>query len=298
VTPLFVWKAGAARASAMLSPRWRRSHRHAVGVRPSAAAVVGRSLDRVALRRAWMRGVVLPVLGPQAAVAFADRLGPLLVPLGTSPVPSAVVTSWLLLGTLSLVVAILALGVPRHVRWWLAGSYALVTLGSFAGALGGTRALLGGIEGGARYGFVPGVLMLWLLVLNVRPDRRMQSLVCATLVAAGVGTGAWHWRQTLRVRGSWPAWSAEVMVWKLTEHAAPDLAAWVDHATRAAPVTGQLRSAHAPSGAHVEALAVPGAGDDAAGVDIGIVERTAEVRAHGRETTPCSVDLDLARALR
>jgi hypothetical protein len=152
----------------------------------------------------WMRTLVLPVFGPTAALRFVDHFDP--------SVPSLLISTWLL-ATLALLVAALALGAPREARW-LPASYVLVTIGSFVGTVGDVRALLRNYEGGARYVFVPAVLLLWLLLANVRRDRRVQSLVCATLLAVGLVTSATTWREGVRWRESWPVWAAEVEAWR------------------------------------------------------------------------------------
>jgi hypothetical protein len=172
----------------------------------------GTSLPALAMV-SWMRGVVLPVFGAPAALASTNRFGPRLLPFGAEPAPSMLIVAWLLLATLVLLIAILALGAPRQVRWWLAGAYGVVTVGSFAGARGGARGLLGGVEGGARYGFVPGVLLVWLLLMNVRWTPRAEPRL-RDARAVAIGIGAWHWRETLRMRASWPVWSEEVAAWR------------------------------------------------------------------------------------
>ena len=152
----------------------------------------------------WMRTVVLPVFGPTAAMRFVGHFDP--------SSTSLLVPAWLL-ATLVLLVAGLALGAPREARW-LAAGYLLVTIGSFVAAIGDVRALLRTYEGGARYAFVPAVLLLWLLLANVRRDRRLQSLLYATLLAVGLATSASEWREAVRWRESWPAWAAEVEKWR------------------------------------------------------------------------------------
>jgi hypothetical protein len=152
----------------------------------------------------WSRTVVLPVFGPTAALQLVGHFDP--------AAASLLVPTWLL-ATLALLVAALALGAPREARG-LAAGYALVTIGSFTGAVGDVRALLRNYEGGARYAFVPAVLLLWLLLANVRADRRVQSLVCVTLLAMGLATSATTWREGIRWRESWPVWAAEVEAWR------------------------------------------------------------------------------------
>ena len=160
---------------------------------------------------------MLPVLGPDAALAFVTAVRPAIQPIRNStPASTTLVVAVPLFAILAMLIAILAFGVARDVRWWLAGSYAVVTLGSLLGAVVVcARSLLDSIDSGARYGYVPGVLFVWLLLLNVRPGRQMQNLICAALVAFAVGNGAWQWRRTLRWHASWPVWSAEVTAWQL-----------------------------------------------------------------------------------
>jgi hypothetical protein len=150
-----------------------------------------------------MRTVVLPLFGSQAALAFVGRF---------DPASSGLLLPTWLLGTLALLVATLALGAPRGARW-LAAVYAFVAIGSFTGAVGDVRSLLRGFEGGSRYAFVPAVSLLWLLLANVRRDRRWQSVVCAGLLAVGLVTNAATWRDAVRWRPTWPAWAAEVDAW-------------------------------------------------------------------------------------
>jgi len=221
VTPLFLLKAWRTRARSVMLLAAVSSVCSGIQLGVIALGGIGAASPRaqglsapVLAMLAWTRTVVLPVLGRDAALAFTNRLGPTLALMGTPLVVSAPVFSGLMLGTLALVVAILALGAPREVRWWLAGSYALVTVGSYVGAVGDLRGLLRSFEGAARYFFVPSVLILWLLLLNVRPDRRVQSLVCGALLAVGLGISAWSWRETVRWQATWPVWADEVAAWE------------------------------------------------------------------------------------
>jgi hypothetical protein len=67
---------------------------------------------------------------------------------------------------------------------------------------------------GARYVFVPGVLVLWLLVLNVRPPASSRRLACGALLAWVLVAGAWSWRASLHWSPAWPAWAAEADAWE------------------------------------------------------------------------------------
>jgi hypothetical protein len=230
VAPLFVWKAWRARTRTSITLA-------AVSV---ACAVVQVTCVLVALRQspaasgrgggltlgvlaavAWMRTVVLPMLGPDAALAFGLRARPLV--LGAFFVAPDRLFGLLLLVALVALVALLALGVPKEVRWQLAGSYAVVTVLSLANALGTVGAMLGTIESNARYALVPGVLMLWLVLQNVRAPRSVRSVACAALFTIAIATSAWSWRSTMRWSPSWPAWRAQVAAWEADAHRPLDI---------------------------------------------------------------------------
>ena len=225
VTPLFLWKAWRTRSRAAIVVAVVSSVCAAVqvvyvwqgGMLSGPDRAHGLSIVVVAAV-ALMRTVVLPVLGSDAALAFSRHVQLRPGVVGTHVVPPAVFTV-LLLGTLVLIIVALAYGVRREVRWRLAGSYALVTAGTMMGAFGDLRVMLSGVEASARYAFVPGVLVLWLLVLNVHRFRSVSSLVCAALLAYGLGSAALHWRETLRWKASWPQWRAEVVTWERDQRA-------------------------------------------------------------------------------
>jgi hypothetical protein len=219
LTPLFVWKA------------WRTPSRATIAIAATSVACAlvqlvciwsfgaGATVARghgatlgVLAAVAWMRTVVLPMLGQAAALGFAARVRPLVI--GTPFHPVGPSFGILLGATLVLVVVALALGAPRAVRWWLAAGYLLVTVGSLAGSLGNVGAMLAGVEGGARYVFVSAVTFSWLLLMNVQPGRRTRSLVCAALLVCGLAPSMWQWRDTLRWRLQWASWSAEVEAWR------------------------------------------------------------------------------------
>ena len=142
----------------------------------------------------------------------------------------------------------------------LAAGYVLVTIGSFVGAVGDVRALLRNYEGGARYAFVPAVLLLWLLLANVRRDRRVQSLVCTMLLAVGLSTSASTWREGVRWRESWPVWAAEVDAWRRDPRT--PLRIWPKGWTCGSPAAAS-GGVVAAAGAGVEPMAVPRTRDDA-----------------------------------
>lgn len=190
VQAISIWNFGAAATSA-------RGHGTTVGV---VAAV------------AWMRTVVLPVFGPTAALWFAVHARPLVI--GTLLHPAGASFGWLLAVALVMLVAALALGAPRAVRWPLAAGYVVVTVGSIMGSLGDVAGMLFGVEGGARYVYVPGVMLLWLVFFNFRRLRSVRGAVCAAVLACGLVPSAWQWRETLRWREHWSAWSAEVAAWR------------------------------------------------------------------------------------
>jgi hypothetical protein len=219
LTPLFAWRA------------WRERTRTTIALAavsvacalvqvvclwtagPSATAgrAHGVTLGAVAAV-AWMRTLVLPALGMRAALAFAARVHPLAI--GTPFHPAGPGFAIVLVVTLVLLVVALALGAPKEVRWRLAVGYLLVTAGSIVGSLGDVAAMLGGVEGNARYVFVPGVMLLWLVLLNVQRLRSPRAFVCGALLAWGLAPNVWQWRETLRWRPSWPLWSEEVAAWR------------------------------------------------------------------------------------
>src|SRR5262249_611639 len=106
---------------------------------------------------AWMRTGVLPAFGQQAALAFGTHVRPFLTRTLFHPVGP-----WFgifLVVTLVMLITALGLGAPATVRWPLAAGYLLVTAGSIVGSLGDVGSMLGGVEGNARYAFVPGVML-------------------------------------------------------------------------------------------------------------------------------------------
>jgi hypothetical protein len=219
LTPVFVWKAWRARSRTAITIAAASVACALVQVvcvvNAGASATAGRAhgvtLGAVAAV-AWMRTIVLPTLGPTAALAFGARA---LTLVAGAPVHMA--GAWfgvLLVATLVMLIVALALGAPKEVRWPLAGAYLLVTVGSLVGSLGDVAAMLGGVEGNARYAFVPGVLLLWLVLFNVRDVRSARSLVCMAVLACGLVPSAWGWRSTLRWRPGWPAWPAQVAAWE------------------------------------------------------------------------------------
>jgi hypothetical protein len=181
------------------------------GASATAGRAHGLTLGTVAAV-AWMRTVVLPAFGQQAALAFSRRVRPLVT--GTPFHPAGPWFGLFLLVTLVMLVTALALGAPKAVRWRLAGGYLLATAGSIVGSLGDVGAMLTGVEGNARYAFVSGVMLLWLVSFNLRRVRSVRGAVCAVVLVCGLAPRAWQWRGTLRWRPGWPAWPAEVAAWQ------------------------------------------------------------------------------------
>ena len=161
---------------------------------------------------AWMRTVVLPVLGEHAAIAFGSRARPLV--LGTPFAPPSAVFGMQLVATLGLLVVVLVLGIAREIRWWLAGSYLLVTVSSLVGAVGDVRAMLGSVDGSARYVFIPCVLVSWMLLFNIERLVSARGAAYALVLALAIGSDAWAWRSTLRWRADWPVWADQVAAWE------------------------------------------------------------------------------------
>jgi hypothetical protein len=161
---------------------------------------------------AWMRTVVLPTVGSSVALAFASHVRPLVI--GTLFHPVGPWFGIFLAATLVMLVAALALGAPKEVRWPLALGYLLVTAGSIVASIGEVGAMLAGVEGNSRYVVVPGVMVLWLLLFNVDRVRSPRGFACVALLVWGLAPSAWEWRRTLRWRDAWPAWRAQVEAWE------------------------------------------------------------------------------------
>lgn len=215
LTPLFLWKVSRTRTPATGVAALAAVLGTAVQLGCVAVAAPGAFAGRAhelststIVVVAWMRTIVLPVLGSDAALGFAARV----VPSGVAS-PSLAMAVALVVALVLLVVA-LALGAPPAVRWRLAGAYGLVTIGSLAGALGDARSLLGTVEGGARYVLVPSVLVLWLLLANVSRAAPGRSAAMVVLLVVALVPSVWLWRQTMRWNAAWPVWSDQVMAWR------------------------------------------------------------------------------------
>jgi len=155
----------------------------------------------------WVRTLVVPTLGPDAA----QRLS-LLLRRGGEPGP--------LEGALLLALAVAAIGwIARGLRpderLALVGAYAVVTALTLLTAVGDSAVLLNGPWASSRYVYASGVLVMLLLLGSARPGSgRMRATVCTLLLCAGLAQGALHYRSSLRWRPSWPSWPTEVRAWE------------------------------------------------------------------------------------
>jgi hypothetical protein len=164
----------------------------------------------------WMKTIVLPVAGGAAAIRFVTVMGQLLGGDLTSPAALAVGLG--LLGLAAVLLAWLSWDLRPLERLALGGGWALITTCVILGALGDRRMFLRAPDASSRYFYVPGVVLLMLLLANVRasPGRRptVRSVGCALLLALGLGMGAVRYRSSLRWQPSWPRWEDEVHAWE------------------------------------------------------------------------------------
>ena len=163
----------------------------------------------------WMKMIVLPLLGMNAADALAGPCQRLA--LGDDAVASTVLAA-LSLVPLALALAWLTGGLPRRLRLPLAGSLVLIATLTVVLSFGNKAALLRISLHSSRYAYVPGVLLLMLLLHGVRsapgerPDRR--AVVSAVLLAVALIGGVARYPATVRVLPIWPAWRDEVAAWR------------------------------------------------------------------------------------
>ncbi|HZR81023.1 MAG TPA: hypothetical protein VFD92_07990 [Candidatus Binatia bacterium] len=164
----------------------------------------------------WMRTIVLPTAGADAATGFArafvawtgdDVAGPRAVAAGIALLAAAVAA-----------LAWLARPLDARQRIALAGGYATMTAIVALLASGPQRSFLGHAGYSSRYFYAPGTMLLFLLLANAdlsrgrRPSAR--NVACAVLVAIGIATGAARFRESTRWRPDWPRWRDEVALWR------------------------------------------------------------------------------------
>lgn len=164
----------------------------------------------------WMKTLVLPVAGVEAAHRFVGWVAGVTGRDLESPAARDLAVGLLVLAAGAL--AALAWRLTPRQRLVLVGGYVLVTGLTIVSAVGDRRMFLGHADNSSRYFYVPGALVLMLLMENVqrRPRRPppLASVVCAALLALGLGLGAARYRESLRWRPDWPRWSAEVRAWE------------------------------------------------------------------------------------
>jgi protoporphyrinogen oxidase len=163
----------------------------------------------------WMKMIVLPIFGVDAAESVARSLefvAKARGPVGALFAGGAAAGLFLLLGWLTR-------GLPPRLRWPIAGSYVLVAALSILLSFGNKGILFYSAAGSSRYAYVPGVLLLMLLLHAVRGvpgDQRptARAVVTALLLAIALAGGAARYPDTLRWKASYPKWTAEVAEWR------------------------------------------------------------------------------------
>ncbi len=222
VAPLFVWRA------------WRTRTRATVGqalVLAACALVQAAMVSRghggtgVAARLqgfglgtfgaiVWMKAIILPTLGATAADAFSHALGRAVHGRIDSPLAITLGVEMLVLAAAALVW--LARGAGPRLGTLLGGAWALVTSLSIVFAVEEKWTLLSNADSASRYFYVPGVVLLLLLLENAcaGDGPRLRRVVCGILLAAGLVGGATRWRSSIRYRPSWPVWRTEVAAWE------------------------------------------------------------------------------------
>jgi hypothetical protein len=163
----------------------------------------------------WMKMIVLPVFGTGAADRFGDACES--VARGHSIVtgPIFAVTA---LAYAALLLGWFVAGTPRRWRWPVAGSFVLIASLNILLSFGDKRNLLRTAAGSSRYAYVPGVVLLVLLLQNVHRDRgalpSVRDVVAAVLLAAALVGGVVRYRDAVRWQASWPRWREEVEAWR------------------------------------------------------------------------------------
>jgi protoporphyrinogen oxidase len=200
---------------------------------------------------AWVKAIVLPILGMNAADGLIDVLAQVTQRRYTSP-ESLVFAVAALIG-LAEALAWLTRGLPSRLRWPLAGSWVLITSLSVVLAFGDKRMLLAGSTAASRYTYVPGVVLL-VLLLHVVPrasggPRSLRPLVAAVLLTLGLAGGAARYPATVRWSSSWPRWSDEVRAWR--QDPGHTLAIWPPGWKVRSPRPDELRTPPAGGGAGV-----------------------------------------------
>jgi hypothetical protein len=96
-------------------------------------------------------------------------------------------------------------------------SYFLITTLSILSSIGDKSALISAVWG-ARYFYVPNVILMILILSNLELDKNAfkstRFVVCAALLSISLTFGAMHYKKTLFVCDDWPKWSKEVVKWE------------------------------------------------------------------------------------
>jgi hypothetical protein len=220
--PADVWQAAALGAATLvqvgvvlanLGARGRSvGHLLSRGVGPDPGAGIGLAAVPLIV---WTKMIVLPLFGVGAAGAVGDVCEALV--RRASGVEGAILFAASAIAA-GLWLRWLSAGLPRRLRWPMTGGFVLIATLSILLSLGAKGILLGSAAGSSRYAYVPGVVLLLLLLQNVRripgaaPSR--QAVVSAALLAFALVAGVARYGETTRRRATWPEWSAEVRAWR------------------------------------------------------------------------------------
>lgn len=155
----------------------------------------------------WMRTLVVPLAGTGAAralgLALANRggLGPL--ESATLLVAAAALIGWL------------ARGLRAADRLPLVGAYALVTTLTLLTVVGNKSVLLHSPWASSRYVYVPGVVVLLLVLGGVRRDVGwLRAALCGLVLAIRLAQGLGDYRESVRWKPDWPRWPEQVARWE------------------------------------------------------------------------------------
>jgi hypothetical protein len=163
----------------------------------------------------WMKMIVLPIAGVDTADAFGGACES--ITRGTSVVADSIFAA-ALLAQAGFLLVWLGAGLPRRWRGLATGSFVLIATSSILLSFGDKRILLESAPGSSRYAYVPGVILLLLLLQNVwrapGESPSLRNVVAAVLLAVGLVGGLARYRETVRWRPSWPSWRSEVEAWR------------------------------------------------------------------------------------
>ena len=115
---------------------------------------------------------------------------------------------------LSLILFFLSKGIPAKERRILFGSYLLLTVISFYGALGEDKSYLIRVGTSTRYFYASNIIFLLLILARIRKPFGLGSLVATAMLIVSITYGMLDYKKTLTQNESWPAWSDEVQAWR------------------------------------------------------------------------------------